>query len=84
MATGPWHYREAERLAQLAKDKSAALLGVTMSAAQADLEQGQISQTIALAHVHATLADVAATAQNIRRNNAMDAGLADDWIEVSR
>lgn len=53
---GPEHYREAERLAELAKATSAALKGRTMSAAQATIDQAIVSQTIALANVHATLA----------------------------
>lgn len=61
MAEGAWHYREAERLAvKAAKD------------AGARLDKAGIANTIALAQVHATLADAAATAQNIRRNGAVE------------
>lgn len=60
---GPAHYREAERLIQLAKDKSAALTGRSMSPPQATVELGQIDQTIVLAQVHATLALAAATVE---------------------
>lgn len=59
---GPWHYKEAERLGQLATDKSDRLANKgAMVANQAEVEQRTISQLIALAQVHATLAVAAST-----------------------
>jgi hypothetical protein len=46
------------------------------------IPRGDIDTTCAWAQVHATLALAAASAQNIRRNGAIDADGLDDWTEV--
>lgn len=57
MATGPEHYREAERL----------IKGLTTATGAVYVEDGN-EQVIALAQVHATLAAAAATAMSGTKN----------------
>lgn len=77
--TGPAHYKEAERL----------LAGSPVS--DADREDGigprsgfwaPTEMELRAAQAHATLALAAASAQNIRRNGAVDVDASGDWTEV--
>jgi hypothetical protein len=85
--TGPEHYKAAEELIEAARGLGANAAEVARGYMEKGIVfdpvkamQGALSE----AQVHATLALAAATAQNIRQRNAMDAGLADDWVQVSQ
>lgn len=75
--TGPEHYRKAEDLA------GQALAALTSDDSRVSGQGRQMAHDmlISRAQVHATLALAAATAQNIRRNGALDGG-TDAWAEV--
>lgn len=66
--TGADHYRKAEALLRFA------------DRLQDDDETQPV--LLARAQVHATLSLAAASAQNIRRNGAIDVGECGDWTEV--
>lgn len=70
--TGPQHYSISEKLLELLNTKMERGEPITTADLQAYL---------ALAQVHATLALAAASAQNIRRNGAVESE-PDDWSEV--
>lgn len=69
---GPQHFREAERL----------MRDAGRSAEDGPYYMDDVATTIAAAHVHAALALAAASAQNIRRNGAIDVDACGDWTEV--
>lgn len=71
---GPEHYRTAEALLEV--------IAARMAAGK-HLARGDMDSTTALAQVHATLALAAASAQNIRRNGALEGG-TDEWAETLR
>lgn len=68
--TGPEHYKEAERL----------LAGAQNVMDVAPVDGLTRVECVELAQVHATLALAAASAQNIRRNGAVDVDA--DWTRV--
>lgn len=73
MATGPEHYAIAA--------------GMLVGLDEELLGNLKISELIAVAQVHATLALAAASAQNIRQRGAvgfLDVDIADGWREVLR
>lgn len=82
--TGPEHYKRAEELIRLADAHAAEVFAAPWPERVVDADKLPefLRNQYALAQVHATLALAAATAQNIRRNNAMDAGLAAEWAEA--
>lgn len=82
--TGPEHYRKADEILAFVARRKAKLNGQRMSAEAVGTEMAVLDAELAEAHVHATLALAAATAQNIRQRSAMDAGLADEWMVVTQ
>jgi len=83
--TGPWHYAEAERLADTYKEAISAAEAMSQDTPmQADERFVAISNARSLldkAQVHATLAQVAATVEP-RIWDESDACLANAWAEV--
>lgn len=73
MASGTYHYRAAEALLQMLERKA--------GQPNAQVPRGDVDTTCAWAQVHATLANAAAAAQNIRRNGAVESE-PDDWSGV--
>lgn len=67
MATGPEHYKEAERLLRLASDLDISVIGHAqnhgVTAAELQASAAQSANLVGAAQVHATLALVAATAE---------------------
>jgi hypothetical protein len=76
MASGPEHYKEAERL--LSRDREEVHDGITYAIPVPS------DRDIAEALVHAVLANTAAAAQNIRRNGQISPHATDltRWNEV--
>jgi hypothetical protein len=57
--------------------------GKRMPQSEAEALRADVAGTLAAAQVHATLALAAASAQNIRRNGALEGG-TEDWPDVLR
>ncbi len=70
--TGPEHYRAAEKLIEVAEYAPATEAEGIMT--------DRVRYALAVAQVHATLALAAASAQNIRRNGAVDLDV--DWANM--
>lgn len=66
----------AERLVQASRGKQ-------LPHHEAEALRADVAGTVAAAQVHATLALAAASAQNIRRNGALEGG-TDEWAETLR
>lgn len=82
--TGPEHYRQAEAImAELAIQTEALRRRGKIPVAEAQQTLGEFQASLQAAQVHATLALAAASAQNIRRNGALDGGI-DGWAEALR
>ena len=85
MANGPQHYRQAEKAIeqftiQMARSTARAATVRSAEVARAIVDGPGV--LLELAQVHATLALAAASAQNIRRNGAVDVNACGDWTEV--
>jgi len=81
---GPQNYKFAEDIIDQARRFMAETLAETSDKDEVTEIFSQHNAMALQALVHAVLALTAATAQNIRVRNAMDAGQADDWIEVCK
>lgn len=79
--TGPEHYREAERLIGMFVEENDRLARARVSVAEGQAKNSGLALIITAAQVHATLALAAASAQNIRRNGAVEIE-ADEWEAV--
>lgn len=81
--TGPEHYRRAEGCMDAADQLVQTNRGKRLPQHEAEALRADVLGTLAAAQVHATLALAAASAQNIRRNGALEGG-TDEWADVLR
>ncbi len=82
MGSGPKHYRMAEYILDAAKKFMAESVAEASEAEMSEIAT-QHGAMVAQAQVHATLVLAAASAQNIRRNGALEGG-TDEWAETLR
>lgn len=84
MADGPTHYRAAEKLLARAEQINEELANIGPDDPMRGMARNAgLAILVSFAQVHATLALAAASAQNIRRNGALEGG-TDEWAEVLR
>jgi len=80
---GPEHYREAERILAFIAARKGPMNGQVQTHDAVLAAMAIIDSDLREAQIHATLAVAAASAQNIRRNGALEGG-TDEWADVLR